>query len=238
MGCCDSKQASDSRNPMVTSSSTSKAPETNGSKGPNAKSTVEEFDLHVKDDVPPASVSQHTAQKTPGKQSEAPKSVSITEPTDDKDQPDRAAIRRSLVAELKLNTERPIDDEQALDQTSQDYSFLIELMQTFRTQYEKQMADIVKWFESQSWEEFALEAHSLKGAAANLFIQQMRAVCFFCEKKGKSFRDRSEKGETITPAQVLQVEVALGILQETFCEYEKAMDVIIANAPPDHPAQA
>ena len=240
MGCCESKaDATDSTNRMVASPAASK--EVNGSKGPPAKSTVEEFHLQVKDDAPPASVTplrrptQPTAEKTPApaKQSEAPKSVTINEPTDDKDKTDRAAVRRSLIAELKLHSEKPIDAEQALDQTGQDYGFLVELMQTFRTQYTKQMADTLKYFESQNWEEFALESHSLKGAAANLFIQQMRAVCFFMEKKGKSFRDRSEKGETITPAQILQVDVALVILGETFSEYEKAMDAIIAGAPPE-----
>uniref|UniRef100_A0A7S1IU02 HPt domain-containing protein n=1 Tax=Eutreptiella gymnastica TaxID=73025 RepID=A0A7S1IU02_9EUGL len=239
MGCCDSKAdaANGARDPPTNLNTSKEAP---GNKSPTRKTTDHDFQLEVNDDVAPAANVANVARDA-AKPVESPKvqpKLSKSEPskrvveTDEKEKFDHGAVYETLVEELGLKNEQVIHVEQALEQTGQDYGFLIELMHAFQNQYAKHKSEIQKGLDTGNWETVALESHSLKGAAANLFIEQMKVVCFYCEKLGKAFRERCDKGETIRPSEVFRVEVALALLQDTFDAFEKGVDAIVATAPP------
>lgn len=142
---------------------------------------------------------------------------------------DRATIRQELLKELQLDDMPVIDVDKALDQTSGEFDFLIELMDSYLGQYGKQLAEIKRGLECQDWNCLALESHSLKGAAANLFIMRMRVVSFFLEKSGKNLREQSQNGEEIGEATKTRVSVGIELLEATFAEFEQQLETLRAS---------
>eukprot|EP01012_Entosiphon_sulcatum_P047096 TRINITY_DN6374_c0_g1_i1.p1 TRINITY_DN6374_c0_g1~~TRINITY_DN6374_c0_g1_i1.p1 ORF type:complete len:223 (-),score=33.85 TRINITY_DN6374_c0_g1_i1:292-960(-) len=123
---------------------------------------------------------------------------------------DPAALRQVYDKQLDLPAAIIIDEEKVLAQCSGDRGFLVEILTKYcdmcRTSFSRLDGEI----EAGKWREMAETAHSLKGAAANMFARRMQVVCLELEKTGKA-----------APADVAtRSRVLMEFLRETFVEFE------------------
>jgi HPt (histidine-containing phosphotransfer) domain-containing protein len=219
MGCCGSNGKG------------VKEPENTSTAGSGTAAADQQFQLQVKD--PPNSKpvqAPGNAKPTTANGSQPPDSGSPQptkeEPAVNKDLPQEeiTRIRNFLAEEMNLKEQPIIDEAQALDQSSGDKEFLKEIMGAFRKEYPNNQAKITQGWKSRDWELMTLESHSLKGAAANIFIMRMKAICFFLEQSGKTFQRQLEQGESIGQEALDRVQVCLDMLEESFREFQNSKE--------------
>jgi HPt (histidine-containing phosphotransfer) domain-containing protein len=142
-----------------------------------------------------------------------------------------SALRSVLTEELGLNAMSVIDAAKALEQSSGDAEFMLELMESYQGEYVRQLAEIKRGLQQQDWYGLAMEAHSLKGAAANLFILRMRAVSHELEKMGKAMKKEVDAGEQPADTAVARVQELIPMLESAFAEFEVALAKLRACVP-------
>eukprot|EP01004_Peranema_trichophorum_P005425 NODE_4284_length_1194_cov_22.770308_g3780_i0.p1 GENE.NODE_4284_length_1194_cov_22.770308_g3780_i0~~NODE_4284_length_1194_cov_22.770308_g3780_i0.p1 ORF type:complete len:186 (+),score=32.18 NODE_4284_length_1194_cov_22.770308_g3780_i0:76-633(+) len=142
--------------------------------------------------------------------------------------PQKSQIRTKLDEELDLPSVPIIDPVQAFNQCG-SLEFFAEIMQHYKEQYSKRT--IFTHFQDRNWEQLGLEAHSLKGASANLFILQIQKICLACEKAGKAYHKQLESNQSVTKEEIERVFVLLEILEEAYQRFEKEVNEILRNPP-------
>ena len=88
-------------------------------------------------------------------------------------------------ANYQNSTETPLDVEQALERFGDDREFLKEMIQEFLDYIPAQLDAIRKAVEEQNSEALQAEAHSVKGAAANLAAESVRQAAYEIEMMGQ-----------------------------------------------------
>ena len=89
------------------------------------------------------------------------------------------------IADSKNSTETPLDVEQALERFGDDKEFLKEMIEEFLDYIPAQLEAIRKAVEEQNAEALQAEAHSMKGAAANLAAESVRQAAYDIEMMGR-----------------------------------------------------
>jgi len=112
-------------------------------------------------------------------------------------------------------SDAPVDREELLDLVDDDTDFLKQLLETFRRDSRTYLQNIRAAIERGDAESVATEAHGLKGAAAHLQAEAVRAVARRLEQLGRNDElDRAPEHACRLERAIERVLAALGEMVE------------------------
>ncbi|HEK86495.1 MAG: Hpt domain-containing protein [Candidatus Saccharicenans sp.] len=86
----------------------------------------------------------------------------------------------------KTNSLPPINKQEALERIGGEEEFLKELLDIYRTEFEKRCQELEKAIDEKNYQVIQESGHSLKGASANLSLPALREAAYEMETAGKS----------------------------------------------------
>ncbi len=78
-----------------------------------------------------------------------------------------------------------INVEMGLDYCAGEEDFYLEMLQMFGSQYEEKKAEIVSFYESSNWADYAIKVHALKSTSLTIGAQQLSDCAKMLEQAGK-----------------------------------------------------
>jgi CheY-like chemotaxis protein/HPt (histidine-containing phosphotransfer) domain-containing protein len=119
-------------------------------------------------------------------------SILLTKPVSAKD----FILNIERCIDITMDYAKPVNLKKAIDQSGADENFTRELLDDLVVDGLKKLDDIKKYIKNLDWSNLRLQAHSLKGAAAQLACKPLAQAAFFMER-GAKMEDTSVLKEAV-----------------------------------------